>query len=65
VHRFAPQLVLVAVTGLLYAYGTHAWSWVAGPVAAMVVWGLDRTAAEPSAPAPAHRWWRRAPAPVD
>ena len=61
--RYAPHFVLVAVTSLLLVYGTHAWSWLAGPVAALFVWGLDRVAQEPSDPAPAHV--APEPAPVD
>ena len=48
---------------VLLVYGTHAWSWLAGPVAALFVWGLDRVAQEPSDPAPAHV--APEPAPVD
>jgi hypothetical protein len=64
VTRFAPQLVLVVVTGLLIAYGSHTWSWLGGPVAALFVWGLELKAREPSTPAPAHAQ-RMDPAPVD
>ena len=55
--------MLVAVTALLLAYGNHPWSWVAGPVAAMFVWALDRKSREPAEPAPAHA--TPEPAPVD
>ena len=58
-NRCAPVVVLVAVTALLLGYGRHPWSWVAGPIAALVVWSLDRKAHEPAEPA------RREPAPVD
>ena len=61
-HR-TPTVVLVAVTALLLAYGNHPWSWVAGPVAAMFVWALDRKSREPAEPAPAHA--TPEPAPVD
>jgi hypothetical protein len=65
VNRFAPHIVLVTVTALLLADGAYVWSWVAGPVAALFVWALDRKAHEPSAPATAHARTRRVPAPVD
>ena len=64
-HRLAPPAVLLLVTGLLLAYGRFSWSWVAGPVASLIVWGLDRKAHEPSAPAPKHAARRTDPAPVD
>jgi|tagenome__1003787_1003787.scaffolds.fasta_scaffold19410690_2 hypothetical protein len=53
-HRLAPSLVLVLVTGLFLVYGRFSWSWVAGPVAALALWALERKAHEPSAPAPKH-----------
>jgi hypothetical protein len=53
-HRVAPSLVLVLVTGLFLLYGRFTWSWVAGPVAALALWALERKAHEPSAPAPKH-----------
>ncbi|MDX6475880.1 MAG: hypothetical protein QOH95_1391, partial [Gaiellaceae bacterium] len=46
------MLVLVFVTALFIGFGQHPWSWLAGPVAALVVWSFDRKAHEPSAPAP-------------
>jgi hypothetical protein len=54
VIRLAPLVLFVAVTALLAAYGSHAWSWLAGPVAGLLVWSLDRKArvAGASAPAP-------------
>ena len=61
--RFAPLFVLLVVTSLFLGYGRHPWSWVAGPIAALVVWSLDRWAREPGAPAPARAG--REPAPVD
>ena len=61
--RLAPVFVLVAVTALLVGYGSYPWSWLAGPLAALAVWSLDRKAHKPGAPAPTHL--RRAPAPVD
>jgi hypothetical protein len=64
VHRLAPSLVLVLVTGLFLAYGRFSWSWVAGPVAALVVWSLELKAREPAEPAAKHQP-RREPAPVD
>jgi len=60
VNRVAPSLVLVSVTTLLAVYGRSSWSWLAGPVAALALWALDRKAHTPAPPAPA-----RAPAPVD
>jgi hypothetical protein len=60
-------VTLVAVTTLLVPYGQHAWSWVAGPVAALVVWAIDRLAELPCEPAPARagRELSREPEPVD
>jgi hypothetical protein len=65
VNRFATPLVLVLVTGLLYGYGRHSWSWLGGPLAALGVWALDRKSREPAAPSPARAERRRDPAPVD
>jgi hypothetical protein len=48
-----PSATLVLVTALLAAYGAHPWSWVAGPIASLTVWALDRLAHKPAAPAPA------------
>jgi hypothetical protein len=59
VIRLAPVFVLVLVTTLLLVYGAHSWSWLAGPVAALAVWSLDRMAPAPSGRA------IRGPAPVD
>ncbi len=65
-HRVAPSVVLVLVTGLLLVYGRFTWSWAAGPVAALALWALERKAREPSEPAPVHAAvQRREPAPVD
>jgi hypothetical protein len=63
VNRLTPLFVLVAVTALFLGYGNSPWSWLAGPVAALALWSLDRKAREPSAPAPARR--HREPTPVD
>jgi hypothetical protein len=63
VTRFAPLVVLVLVTTLLLGYGPYTWSWLAGPLAGLAVWSLDRKAHKPDVPAPAHL--RRSPAPVD
>jgi hypothetical protein len=63
VIRVAPCIVLVTVTALLLGFGTHPWSWLAGPISALAVWGLDRKAGEPGARAPAHA--HHTPAPVD
>jgi hypothetical protein len=60
--RFAPPFVLVVVTLLDLHYGRFGWSWVAGPVAALAVYGFDRASRKPAPPAPAHH---RVPAPVD
>jgi hypothetical protein len=57
--------VLVLVTTLLVGYGPYAWSWLAGPVAALVVWGLDGMARQPGLPVAAVHLRRRTPAPVD
>jgi hypothetical protein len=49
VTRFLPaSATLVSVTGLLLAYGSTEWSWLAGPVAALAIWALDY---EPHRPA--------------
>ena len=63
-NRVYPALVLVLVTALFLGYGSHTWSWLAGPIAALALWSLDRNAHAPGAPAPAHLR-RRTPAPVD
>ena len=49
----SPSATLVVVTVLLVPYGSHRWSWVAGPIAALAIWSLDHVARRPSAPAPA------------
>jgi hypothetical protein len=59
--RLAAPIVLLVVTTLLGAYGHHAWSWVGGPVAAVAIWALDRTAHAPKAKPQR----RLEPAPVD
>ena len=59
-NRFAPGILLVVVTALFLGYGSSKWSWLAGPVAALVLWALALKAREPALPAPAHE-----PAPVD
>jgi hypothetical protein len=61
--RPAPAAVLFLVTALLLGYGPYAWSWLAGPLAALAVWSLDRMAHEPGTPAPTHL--SKAPAAVD
>jgi hypothetical protein len=58
VKRLSPVVVAVLVTALFIAYGRHPWSWVAGPVAGVLVWAFDRKAHDPAEP-------RRSPAPVD
>ena len=61
-----PAVVLISVSGLLLAYGRFSWSWVAGPVAAVFLWALERKSHEPAEPAPKHAAARRRdPAPVD
>jgi hypothetical protein len=67
VSRFSPTVaaLLVVVTGLLLAYGRFTWSWVAGPVAALALWSLERKSQEPAEPAPARANVRREPTPVD
>ncbi len=62
--RLAPLAVLVLVTMLLLGYGSYTWSWLAGPVAGLIVWSLDRSARASAEPAPS-RAGRREPAPVD
>jgi hypothetical protein len=57
VRRFSPVTVAVLVTALCFAYGRHPWSWLAGPIAGLFVWALDRKAHEPPQP--------HEPAPVD
>jgi len=62
VDRFAPGILLVVVTGLFLDYGSSKWSWVAGPVSALVLCGLALRAREPAAHTAAPV---QAPAPVD
>ena len=61
--RHSAPIILLLVTPLFLAYGRFSWSWLAGPVAALAVWSLERKAHEPSAPAAAHA--SREPVPVD
>jgi hypothetical protein len=49
----APPVTLVTVTALLVPFGSHPWSWLAGPVASLAVWSLGHVAHRPSAPSPA------------
>ena len=60
--RYAAAVILLVVTPLFLAYGRFSWSWLAGPVAALAVWAVERKAHEPSGPAPARS---RDPVPVD
>jgi len=64
VRRAAPLIVLVFVTTLEVAYGRFGWSWLAGPVAALLLWAVEQRTRLPHSPAPARRT-SRAPAPVD
>ena len=64
-QRIAPSVVLLTVTSLFLVYGRFSWSWVAGPVAGIFVWALERKSREPAAPAPKHAGQSREPAPVD
>jgi hypothetical protein len=60
VNRLLPASVtLAAVTALLYTYGSTRFAWLAGPVAALAVWALDRDAQEPALAA------EREPQPID
>lgn len=59
-NRFVPGILLIVVTTLFLGYGSSKWSWLAGPVAALVVWALALKSREPSTPSPG-----REPAPVD
>ncbi|MBA3844658.1 MAG: hypothetical protein H0X39_18920 [Actinobacteria bacterium] len=63
--RFSPTIAFLAVTALLLVYGRYSLSWVAGPVAALAFWALERRSREPGAPAPARTTVSRTPAPVD
>jgi hypothetical protein len=51
VNRFAPGILLIVVTALFLGYGSSEWSWLAGPVAALVLWALALKAREPELPA--------------
>ena len=41
-----PMIVLAFVTALLAGYGSHPWSFLAGPVAALIVWSLGEKTQE-------------------
>ena len=46
-YRLAPPLaVLVLVTTLLLGYGSYSLSWIAGPIAALLIWSFDRKSLE-------------------
>lgn len=60
-----PSLTFLAVTALLMLYGHHAWSWIAGPVAGLVVWELDGFSHLPAEPALAHAGVGISTEPVD
>jgi len=64
VRRISPLIVLALVTTLELMYGRSDWSWVAGPVAALLLWAVEQSTRRPHPPAPARRP-SRAPAPVD
>ena len=65
-NRFAPGILLIVVTALFLGYGSSQWSWLAGPVAALVLWALDLKAREPITTAPRRGAApARTPAPVD
>jgi hypothetical protein len=54
VSRFLPAgAILVLVTALLAPFGSTRWSWLAGPVASVAVWALDRAARDPDERSPA------------
>jgi hypothetical protein len=65
VSRLSPTIILLVVTALLLVYGRYSLSWIAGPVAAIAFWALERRSREPGSPAPARTTVRRTPAPVD
>lgn len=58
-NRLPPLAVFLLVTLLLLGYGSYSWSWIAGPIAALLLWAFDRKAREPV------RGAVRDPAPVD
>ena len=57
-RRLSPVTLAVLVTALCFTYGRHSWSWVAGPIAGLFVWALERKAREAAQP-------HRHPTPVD
>jgi hypothetical protein len=46
----SPGLTLVAVTVLLSSYGSTRFAWIAGPVVALLIRGLDCAARRPAGP---------------
>ena len=51
-NRLAGPIVLAVVTPLLAGYGRFDWSWIAGPIAAVAIWALDRGSQARLGPAP-------------
>ena len=64
-NRLAPLVILCSVTALMVAYGRSGWSWLAGPVAAILLWWLERKSREPAEPSAARAVRRNDVAPVD
>ncbi len=46
-RTLSPVATLALVTPLVAVYGSGAWSWIVGPLAALLVWALDAAAREP------------------
>jgi hypothetical protein len=65
VRRLAPTIILLAVTALLLVYGRYSLSWIAGPLAALGCWSLERRTRTPGAAAPARTTAARTTAAVD
>jgi len=49
VNRLPPTIIFLAVTALLLVYGRYSLSWIAGPIAALAFWALERRSREPGA----------------
>jgi hypothetical protein len=54
-RHLIPFTVLISVTGVLVPYGSTSWAWLGGPIAATVIWLLERRSHAPAEPAPARR----------